>query len=366
MPFEDDFTTLLKGYPDAVHDKKRLLGLLRDIFAGQPMEINLLSTAFDLGIVKEIEATPRITNAFAYRFVKRLVSEYGVSRLNADWAVSVWCVCYGQHVKRIPCEIQVSKARSGAAPAIQDHHQNDGDKHYAELFKYVALDGDLGISGFTGDNVRTLIFPNQHAGKAVKQIMESSFAEYAVQEAIITDGITVIAEGAFRNCRELKQVVFPNTLTEVGDCSFMDCQELVTATLPPTTEQIGKYAFSGTSLKTATIPKATYWLGEGLYAECKRITKVSVPDSILAIPDRMFLGCEHLSGIELPETIDSIGVSSFEGCASLESLVIPESVRSIGENAFAGCAKSFTLLCQRLSVGEQYARSHGLNFQLIY
>ena len=365
MPFEDDFTTLLKNYPDAIQDKKRLLGLLRDIFTGQPMEINLLSTAYDLGVVKEIDATNRITNAFAYRFVKRLVSEYGVSRLNADWAVSVWCVCYGQHIRKVPCDIQVSKAKAGAAPAIQDRPQNDGDKHYAELFKYVTIDDGLGINGFSGDNVRTLIFPNQHAGKPVKCIMENSFAECAVQEAILTDGITRIAESAFRNCHELKQVVFPTTLIELGDSSFIGCQELVTATLPPTTEQIGKYTFSGTGLKSAVIPKATYWLGEGLFADCKRITKVGIPDSILAIPDRMFCGCEQLSNIELPESIDSIGVSAFEGCASLESILIPESVRTIGENAFLSCAKSFTLLCQRLSVGEQYARSHNINFQLV-
>ena len=48
------------------------------------MQINLLSTAYDLGITKEIAKTQHITNSFAFRFVKRLIHEYGVGALNAD------------------------------------------------------------------------------------------------------------------------------------------------------------------------------------------------------------------------------------------------------------------------------------------
>ena len=106
--------------PDAVADKKRFVGLLKDYFPDQPMQVNLISLAYGLGIAEELRKTNHIANAFAFRFVKRMLDEYGVSRINADWAVSVWCVCYGEQTLNKPCDIAVSKAKSGAAPAIRE------------------------------------------------------------------------------------------------------------------------------------------------------------------------------------------------------------------------------------------------------
>ena len=104
--FEDDFSKMLRDYPAAVTDKKVFAGLMKDLFPGQQMQINLMNTTYELGIANEIAGVAHINNAFAFRFVKRLVDEYGVSRLNADWAVSVWCVCYGQRLLHKPCDIQ--------------------------------------------------------------------------------------------------------------------------------------------------------------------------------------------------------------------------------------------------------------------
>lgn len=90
--FEDNFTEMLLQYPDAVRDKKVFIGLLKDFFPEQQMQVNLISNLFAMGIAENIQNTDMINNVFAYRYVKALVDNYGVSRLNADWAVSVWCV----------------------------------------------------------------------------------------------------------------------------------------------------------------------------------------------------------------------------------------------------------------------------------
>lgn len=127
-----------------------------------------------------------------------------------------------------------------------------------------------------------------------------------------------------------------------------------------------KYSFAGSGLKTISIPRSVFWVGEGVYSDCKRLNNVVVPDNIISIPDKMFSGCGSLSEIKLPETVDSIGADAFRDCSSLQSIVIPESVHSIGENAFSGTHPKFTLLCHRLSEAEKYARSHDITFQIIY
>ena len=114
--FEDDFSKMLRDYPAAVTDKKVFAGLMKDLFPGQQMQINLMNTTYELGIANEIAGVAHINNAFAFRFVKRLVDEYGVSRLNADWAVSVWCVCYGQRLLHKPCDIQISRSGNSGRP----------------------------------------------------------------------------------------------------------------------------------------------------------------------------------------------------------------------------------------------------------
>jgi len=364
--FENEFTQMLGRYSDAVSDRRKFIGLMKDIFPDQPMQANLVNTVFDLGIAKEIISIDHISNAFAFRFVKRLVDEFGISRLNADWAVSVWCVCFGQRILHKSCDIKISAAKSGAAPAIKEERSPDTGKQYAELFRYTRIPSGYGVTGFSGQNKRTIIFPNMYNGQPVKKIMASAFAKCEVQEVIMTDGIEIIEEDAFKGCLDLKQVIFSNTLKEIGDCTFEGCGSLVTAALPIGVEQLGRYAFSNTGLKGVFIPQSVYWTGEGVYSNCKKLNNVAIPNNIISIPNGMFCGCEALADISLPETIDGIGESAFEGCSALQSITIPESVRCIGERAFVDVHPKFTILCQRQSVAEQYARKHDITFQIIY
>lgn len=44
--FEDDFLKMLRDYPHAVLDKKVFAGFMKDLFPGQQMQVNLLSTAY--------------------------------------------------------------------------------------------------------------------------------------------------------------------------------------------------------------------------------------------------------------------------------------------------------------------------------
>lgn len=366
MSFELTFRDLLLLNPDAVTEKKRFTGLMRDLFPGQQMQINLICMAWDLGIVSDIQATQHINNSFAFRYVKRLVDEYGVSRLNADWAISIWCVCYGQYVLQKRCDIKISKAKAGEAPAIKEERRPDAGTQYGDLFRYTSVDDGYGVTGFAGQNKRTIIFSNRYNNRPVKRIMAKSFAECEVQEVVMTDGIAIIEADAFKGCGDLKQVIFAPSVKEIGDGAFAGCKSLSMATLPPAIEQIGRFAFSGTGIKTLNIPSTVYWTGEGVYSNCVRLEKVSIPDNIISIPDRMFKDCTGLKAVNLPDCVDQIGEEAFSGCIGLDSIVIPDSVKAIGKDAFAGIGPKFRILCTRLSVAEQYARDNGLLFQIIY
>ena len=362
--FEDSFEGTLRKYPDVLADKKKFVGLMKDCFHEQQMQVNLINITYDLGIVGELSKAAQIDNAFAFRFVKRLVDEFGVSRLNADWAVSVWCVCYGKQILHKPCDIEISKGKSGSAPAIKDEQSSIG-RQYNDLFQFRTITDGYAISGFKGKDIRTLIFPNTYNGRAVTRVFAHAFEGCSVQEVVMTDGIKVIEEGAFKDCENLKQVIFPNTLREIGSSAFSGCKSLVTAALPKGLEQIGDYAFSGTALRQVELPRSLLWLGEGIYRDCGKLSGIQFPRHLSEIPNETFMGCEALKKIELPENIAAVGREAFSGCTALIDMIIPESVITVGQNAYAGTSPSFTLICTQKSAAEQYARAYSVPFQIV-
>lgn len=46
------------------------------------------------------------------------MDDYSISRVNADWTVSVWCKCYGNKALGKACDISIQK--QGEGPAIKD------------------------------------------------------------------------------------------------------------------------------------------------------------------------------------------------------------------------------------------------------
>ena len=73
--FEKDFESMLRRYGDAIDDKKKFTGLIKDFFPDQAKTINLMLMAYDVGVSSQIQAAARLNNAFAYRFVKHLTDD---------------------------------------------------------------------------------------------------------------------------------------------------------------------------------------------------------------------------------------------------------------------------------------------------
>ena len=361
---EQDFTNLLRDYPDLISEKKKFTGLVKDMLPGQPLQVNLLLTLFELGIHDEIAGVSSITNAFAFRFVKQLTDERGVSRINAEWAVSVWCVCYGKNILRKSCEVKISTAKSGGGPAIVETRTDR--KQYRDLFRFRKnADGNgYAITGFEGENKRTLIFPNSYMNVDVTAIAEGAFSEAEIQEAVMTDCIRVIEARAFSGCTQLKQVIFPDTLSEINDSAFSGCGELHTAMLPKKIECIGAYAFASTGLKNIEFPDSVYRLGEGAYSACLGITAITIPQNVEQICDKLFSGCKALKKAVLPIKLVSIGALAFDGCENLTFISVPDSVTEIGKDAFRGTNDKFIMQCGLGSAAENYARKNKLKFQL--
>ena len=135
---------------------------------------------------------------------------------------------------------------------------------------------------------------------------------------------------------------------KIGDSAFYNCRHLTSITIPDSVINIDNSAFRGcTGLTSVTIPDSVISLGDSAFECCSGIESIMVDVNnpvyyssnncfIKKQSKTLVLGCKN-SVIPNDGSVTSIGNSSFSGCTGLASVIIPDSVTSIGNSAFRGC-----------------------------
>ena len=78
---------MLRQHRASMDDRKKFTALVKDLFPDQAKNVNLLLMAYNMGIAQDIQSAAHINQAFAFRYVKQLMDDFGMSRINADWIV---------------------------------------------------------------------------------------------------------------------------------------------------------------------------------------------------------------------------------------------------------------------------------------
>ena len=114
-------------------------------------------------------------------------------------------------------------------------------------------------------------------------------------------------------------LVIPSSLggypvTRIGDSAFNNCR----------------------SITSITIPDSVITIGDCAFEMCTFVEKITIPDSVTAIGDNAFRKCHSLCEVKLGSGITTIGEEAFAECL-IEDLTIPDSVKIVGERAFSMC-----------------------------
>ena len=140
-------------------------------------------------------------------------------------------------------------------------------------------------------------------------------------DLVISDGVQIIGENAFRKCSSLKSVAIGGSVSSIGNYSFAGCKNLSTVTIQNGVTSIGNYAFSGCSgLTNITISSGVTSIGDCAFYNCSSLTSITIPDGATSIGDSTFWGCSNLSSITIPDSVTSIGNYAFFGCNSLSEI----------------------------------------------
>lgn len=214
--------------------------------------------------------------------------------------------------------------------------------------KKMAQDRERGIQ-FSEDGTVLLKYPDGISDTVyeipygIKEIAQYAFADCGeLKEVIITGSVMEIKAEAFNkklnitSCNakfkvddkgvlidtELQQLIYappavsgayviPDGITKIGDHAFRSCNGVTGVTISESVTDIGDYAF----------------------CENTGLTDMSIPASVVRIGEGAFCGCSCLSELEILNSEVENGRCAFNGCPRFNAPVIPDSVPEISEES---------------------------------
>lgn len=189
----------------------------------------------------------------------------------------------------------------------------------------------------------------------------------------IPDSVWSVGRNPFVDCEQLRYIVVSYkhpTLSVLSGVLFskMDMRlicypgayQMACYPVPMGTKIIGDLAFYGCrNLKEILIPESVLEIGQSAFESCSALEKVVLPAGLRAVAPRTFAWCSSLKEIVLPETVADVGAEAFLFCRNLMRVTLPDDVQSIGEDAFTWCPK-VQIAVQPGTVAAQWASSQGL------
>ncbi|MCM1214330.1 MAG: leucine-rich repeat domain-containing protein [Lachnospiraceae bacterium] len=100
-------------------------------------------------------------------------------------------------------------------------------------------------------------------------------------QAVIPDGVRVIAAEAFRDHTELESVIIPDSVTVIGEGAFEGCGNLTALTLGSQVQQVKDRAFDGCGLQQVMLPESVTEVGIRAFGD----TEVSFAGEAFEIPN---------------------------------------------------------------------------------
>jgi len=189
--------------------------------------------------------------------------------------------------------------------------------------------------------------------EGVRVIFDAAFENCkGMTGVVIPEGVTEIGQAAFCGCEGLKELTLPESVVSVGGMAFCYCENLKKVNVFGGVKDIGESAFSGDAFRKEFILNVSDAAEEvsdaiACWNHCGKLTLINVPENhpvfrwegefLMSRSGVLLWALPNIENAVIPDGVTGIGKRAFY-VSSLKSVVIPESVTEIGEEAFACCA----------------------------
>ena len=190
-----------------------------------------------------------------------------------------------------------------------------GAEVYGDYEYEVLSDGTIKILKYKGAG-SILEIPSQIDGKQVTNIgQEAFFYCKNLTEVIIPDSVNTIGREAFYGCDSLEKIAISNSVSSVGEYAFAECKKL----------------------REANLPEGIRVIPLGMFMYCESLENVKIPSSVIQITNNAFNGCKGLTEMAIPEGVAKLEIYTFKNCENLQIIRMPESIKNIDKGVFYGC-----------------------------
>ena len=224
------------------------------------------------------------------------------------------------------------------------------------VFQYIKIEKNFKFveneSGYTIDvgkyyKESNVEIPATYNGKPVTKISDGMFEnDTNITTITLSSNITYIGNNAFKNCLNLKQIIFKSASTYSSASADTHSGSYAITTLAVVNGKkdpnnnvavIGESAFYNcTALESIDVSSATT-IGKNAFYGCSKLESVSLNDNLTKLADSTFNGCLKLNDLQLPSALTEIGANCFVNCQALENIAIPATTTMVGANILNGC-----------------------------
>lgn len=191
------------------------------------------------------------------------------------------------------------------------------------------------------------------------QVMLPICSNVTFAATVTSSGLKYVVEGGNvyitgYNTKLGKSVTIPSSIqgknvVAVKANAFAGNKKITSVTIPETVTTIFTNAFKNcTGLKSVTISgsklktihKQAFW-------QCTSLTSFTMPDSVQTLGDAVFEGCSKLKTVKLSSGLTKIPIKCFGECSSLTKITIPKGVINIEKSAFCNANKLETVTLEK-------------------
>lgn len=155
---------------------------------------------------------------------------------------------------------------------------------------------------------------------------------------LLTDGTYAVS--VKEEAKQAETLTVPSeydgvAVTSLSRRAFYGMKKLTGITLPETVTSVGVEAFKGCTALTEIDLTPVTKLAKSAFEDCASLKKVTL-GQIAEIPDWCFADCGALTDIALPDTLEKVGNYAFSQCTALSSVVFPtQKTLKIGDYAYS-------------------------------
>ena len=208
-------------------------------------------------------------------------------------------------------------------------------KYKSENFIYsLNEEGAVSIDLYIGKSIDAVTIPNEISELPVTSIKSmQSITNGKIKSVIIPKTVKKIEKGAFENLG-LEKIMFANgsVLTKIEEMAFAN-NKIKECNIPMTIEYIGKKAFYNNELGELKLPRKKLRIGDDAFG-LNKVKKISICPKW---DNQNIISSDELEEVWFEDGCTYIGEGAFANCSKLKKISIPATIKKIYKYAFSKC-----------------------------